>query len=334
MHRIHLDRIESLALSALINCGTSPENATALAKATRTTEAQGIASHGLAYIPIYCQHVQCGKVLGDAKPKVSVPRSAAFRVDAANGFAHPAITMGFEHLIPAAREYGIAVLNIDRSYNCGVLGVHTGALADVGLIGFGTTNAPASIAPSGGNRAVVGTNPWSFALPGNAGFLIDQSASVIAKSEIMKAKRESRAIPDTWALAPNGQPTTDPEIALTGSMAPSGGYKGVNQALMVELLAAALSGANLGIQASPFSGTAGGPPGTGQCFIAIDPSISSDFSSQAELLCAAIVDQGARLPGLNRHSQMLRAEAEGVLVNPDILEAVKGLAGDDQTEPE
>ena len=334
MQRVSLDRIESLALSALVNGGTSPENAVALAKATRITEAQGIASHGLAYIPIYYQHVQCGKVLGNAIPAITSPRSAAFRVDAANGFAHPAISIGFEHLIPAARTYGIAVLNVDRSYNCGVLGVHTGALADAGLIGFGTTNAPASIAPSGGSRPVVGTNPWSFALPGNTGFLIDQSATVIAKSEIMKAKRESRVIPDTWALDANGKSTTDPEIALTGSMAPSGGYKGVNQALMVELLAAALSGANLGIQASPFSGTVGGPPGTGQCFIAIDPSISTDFSSQAELLCKAIIDQGARLPGVNRRNQMRHAEAEGVLVNPDILETVKGLAGDDQTEPE
>lgn len=326
MERIELEQIESLAYQALVNSGTLPENADALAKATRITEAQGIASHGLAYIPIYCQHVQCGKVMGDAHPVITRLRSAAFRVDAAHGFAHPAIALGFQHLIPAAREHGIAVLNIDRSYNCGVLGVHTGALADAGMIGFGTTNAPASIAPSGGTKAVVGTNPWSFALPGDSGFLIDQSASVIAKSEIMKAKRESRAIPETWALDPQGQPTTDPEVALTGSMAPSGGYKGVNQALMVELLAAALSGANLGIQASPFSGTAGGPPGTGQCFIAIDPSISDGFANRVEQLCSAILEQDARLPGVNRRDQMRAATEAGVLVNPDILNTVRALA--------
>jgi (2R)-3-sulfolactate dehydrogenase (NADP+) len=326
MQRIELNRIESLALAALINSGTAPRNATPLAKATRITEAQGIASHGLAYVPVYCQHVQCGKVDGNAEPQISVLRTSAFRVDAANGFAHPAIQLGFEQLIPAARENGIALLNIYRSYNCGVLGVHTGALADAGLIGFGTTNAPASIAPSGGKQAVVGTNPWSFALPGSSGFLIDQSASVIAKSEIMKAKRESRTIPDTWALDSNGQPTNDPEIALTGSMAPSGGYKGVNQALMVELLAAALSGANLGTQASPFSGTIGGPPGTGQCFIAIDPEINEGFVQQVKYFCASITDQGARLPGLNRRDRMRQAEIDGVSVNPDILRAVTSLA--------
>lgn len=326
MLRIDLDQVESLALAALTNSGTAPQNAKPLAEATRATEAQGIASHGLAYIPIYCQHVQCGKVDGHAEPQISALRPAAFRVDAAHGFAHPAIQLGFEQLIPAAREHGIALLNIDRSYNCGVLGVHTGALANAGLIGFGTTNAPASIAPSGGTQAVVGTNPWSFALPGSSGFLIDQSASVIAKSEIMKAKRESRVIPDTWALDPDGRPTKDPEIALAGSMAPSGGYKGVNQALMVELLAAALSGANLGIQASPFSGTAGGPPGTGQCFIAIDPEINGSFAQQVERLCASITDQGARLPGLNRRDRMQQAEIDGVWVNPDVLKAVTSLA--------
>jgi Malate/L-lactate dehydrogenases len=116
-------------------------------------------------------------------------------------------------------------------------------------------------------------------------------------------------------------------------MAPSGGYKGVNQALMVELLAAALSGANLGTQASPFSGTTGGPPGTGQCFIAINPDINARFTAQVERLCASITDQGARLPGLNRRDRMRQAEADGVLVNPEILQTVKHLAGGSQTAP-
>ena len=70
--------------------------------------------------------------------------------------------------------------------------------------------------------------------------------------------REGHSIPEGWALDANGDPTTDPQVALKGSMAPSGGYKGFGTGLMVEVMAAALSGAMLGIQASPFSGTAGG----------------------------------------------------------------------------
>ena len=107
-------------------------------------------------------------------------------------------------------------------------------------------------------------------------------------------------------------------------MAPSGGYKGVNQALMVELLAAALSGANLGIQASPFSGNAGGLPNRSK--IAIDPEINGSFAQQVERLCASITDQGARLPGLNRRDRMQQAEIGGVSVNQDVLKAVTSLA--------
>ena len=263
--KLSLAEIEEISFRALVAAGTSEANARPLAAATAATEADGVASHGLAYIPIYCEHVQCGKVAGQAQPKLTHPRPGLLRINAANGFAHPAIDMGFTELVPLARSQGIAALAIHNSYNCGVLGYHTHRLAAQGLLGMGFTNAPASIAPSGGSKPVVGTNPFSIAAPGPQGvpeILIDQSASTIAKSEVMRHAREGRPIPVGWALDAQGNPTTDPEVALKGSMAPSGGYKGAGVALMVELVAAAMTGANLGIQASPFSGTAGGPPAT------------------------------------------------------------------------
>ena len=81
---------------------------------------------------------------------------------------------------------GIASMSVFNSYNCGVLGFHTKRIAEKGFIGMGFTNAPASIAPIGGKKAVVGTNPFSIAVPfkGEAAIIIDQSASVVAKSEI------------------------------------------------------------------------------------------------------------------------------------------------------
>ena len=103
-------------------------------------------------------------------------------------------------------------------------GLHTKRLAEAGLVGLGFTNAPASIAPSGGAKPVVGTNPFSLAVPGETGpaLLIDQSASTIAKSEVMKHAREGKPIPVGWALDADGNPTTDPNVGLKGSMAPSG----------------------------------------------------------------------------------------------------------------
>ncbi len=324
-----LDEIEDLAYRALTAAGTSESNARPLAQATAATEADGIASHGLAYIPIYCEHVRCGKVDGQAQPELSHPAPAVVQVDAATGFAHPAIALGFEALIPAAHELGSAALAVRNSYNCGVLGYHTRRLATEGLLAIGFTNAPASIAPVGGRRPVVGTNPFSLAAPdgaGSAAVLIDQSASVIAKSEIMKHAREGLPIPPDWALDPEGQPTTDPEIALKGSMAPSGGYKGVGVALMVEIMAAAMTGATLGVNASPFSGTKGGPPKTGQFFLAISPEATSGglFAERLGALVEELRDQpGVRVPGDGRRAARQRAEREGVAVNPATLKKVK-----------
>ncbi|MEM7303823.1 MAG: Ldh family oxidoreductase [Pseudomonadota bacterium] len=328
---LSLAEIEALAFDALTHVGASEKQARPIAVATAKTEADGVASHGLAYVPIYCEHVQCGKVDGQAEPIVERPAGSLVRVNAATGFAHAAIDAGFEALVPLAREQGIAGLSIYNSYNCGVLGVHTQTLAAKGLIALGFTNAPASIAPSGGSKPVVGTNPFSVAAPGSEGgveLLIDQSASVIAKSEIMKHAREGKSIPEGWGLDADGNATTDPEVALKGSMAPSGGYKGVGIGLTVELFAAALSGAVLGKDASPFSGTVGGPPMTGQFFIAVAPDLTSGgtFADRLTDLTGAIREQeGARLPGDGRGAARARAKTEGVAVNVATLEKIEAI---------
>ncbi len=326
-----LSEIEALALAALVAAGASPEQAQPLASAVAGAEADGIASHGLAYVPTYCEHLRCGKVDGGAVPLLSKPKSALLVVDANSGFAHPAIDTGFKQLIPLAREMGIAALAIRNSYNCGVLGYHTERLAAAGLLGLGYTNAPASIAPAGGRKAVIGTNPFAIAAPdgkGGAAISIDQSASVIAKSEVMRRKRAGASIPEGWAFGPDGEPTTDPDIALKGTMAPSGGYKGFGAGLMVELLAAAASGALLAMDASPFSGTAGGPPRTGQFFIAIDVATSSGgaFGERVTRLVEAIAAQdGAHIPGSKRKAARAKSGA-GVAVSADLVKQIRDLA--------
>lgn len=326
-----LNEINALALAALVAAGATQEQAQPLAAAVAAAEADGIASHGLAYVPTYCEHLRCAKVDGKAMPELSKPKPSLLVVDAKSGFAHPAIDAGFKALIPLAREMGIAGLAIRNSYNCGVLGYHTERLAAAGLLGLGYTNAPASIAPLGGRKAVVGTNPFAIAAPdgkGGVAISIDQSASVIAKSEVMRKKRAGASIPEGWAFGPDGQPTTDPDVALKGTMAPSGGYKGFGAGLMVELLAAAASGAVLALDASPFSGTAGGPPRTGQFFIAIDVATSSGgaFGERVTRLVEAIAAQeGANIPGSKRKAARAKAGA-GVAVAADLVKQIKDLA--------
>ena len=321
--------VYDLAYKALTHHGAHSDAAVSLAASIRATEEMGISSHGLMYLPIYCQHLDCGKVRTDAQPSLEKLSDTSFRADADCGFAHPAIDLGFTELIPAAKAHGIAALAVYQSYNCGVLGYHVERLANAGLVGLGFTNAPASIAPIGGKTPVIGTNPFALATPdgrGEAAFVMDQSASTIAKSEIMKRARAGESIPEGWAYDAEGNATTDPDAALKGSMAPSGGYKGFGMGLMVEVFAAVLSGATLGKDASPFSGTAGGPPATGQFFIALNPETFSGgaFGANLEGLCSAIeVQDGARLPGGRR--KKFRDDQSPIEIPDTLAETIKGL---------
>ncbi len=325
--KMTLEEIEKLARDALIGAGASEINAASVARSTWRAERDGVRSHGLLYVPIYAEHVRCGKVDGKAVPVVDIPKPSAVCVDAKNGFAHPAIDAGFEALTDGARSQGICAMTVFNSYNCGVLGHHAERIAEFGLLGLCFTNAPASIAPTGGRKPVIGTNPFALGVPGENGpaFVIDQSASAIAKSEIMLRNREGEALEEGWALDAQGNPTTDAAEALKGTMVPSGGAKGFGAGLMVEVFAAALSGAVLGKDASPFSGTAGGPPATGQCFIAVDPDVFSGgaFGDRVADLVTALTEQdGTRLPGTRRSGARDRT-ATGVEVPDDLVQRIQ-----------
>lgn len=323
-------QIEEVSRAALTSCGAAPAVAGIMARAIGAAECDGIPSHGLAYLPTYCQHLACGKV----NPSASVTtrtEGAVVRVDADAGFAHPAVAEAFAMLVPLASRHGVACAAIYNSYNCGVLGYHTEALALEGLVGLGFTNAPASIAPWGGRKAMFGTNPYSVAAPdgrGGVAFIIDQSASVVAKSEVMRHEREGNPVPVGWVLDPEGRPTTDPALGLKGTMVPAGGAKGVGAALFVELMAACLTGATLGCFAAPFSGAAGGPPRTGQFFIAIDPAATSggNYVARTGGIVSAMAEmEGARLPGSRRLVHRARANHEGVRIPRSTVERITSI---------
>ncbi|MGH6820497.1 MAG: Ldh family oxidoreductase, partial [Methylocella sp.] len=221
---------------------------------------------------------------------------------------------------------------VHNSYNAATLGFHTGYLAKHGLLAFGFTNSSPTIAPVGGKKPVLGTNPLSFAVPGKAGkiaFLIDQSSSAVAWTAVKRAAEEGRDIPLGWALDPEGKPTTDPKRGLEGSMAPAGGYKGFGQGLIVEVMCAALAGANRGPQMGSFTDNDGKPIGCGQFFIAIEPQAFSGgaFAKQVAALAKSITSQkGARLPNQRREANRKRLAKEGLVIDRALHEKLKGFA--------
>lgn len=322
-----------LISDALIGAGTSPRNATYFTEAILDTELSGLEGHGFYWLQYYCEHVLSGKVDGKVRAKVKKLSPVAFRVDARNGFAHPAIEKGFEKLIPAARKHGIAGMAVHDSYNAATLGFHTGYLARQGLLAFGFTNAMPAIAPVGGRTPVIGTNPLSFAVPGRkrgkVAFLIDQSSSAVTWTAVKRAAEEGQPIPPGWALDTDGQPTTDPSKGLAGSMAPAGGHKGFGQGLIVEVMCAALAGALRGPEMGSFQDNDGKPIGCGQFFIALVPEMFSGgaFHKQVAALAKSITSQqGTRLPNARRTEMQKRLAKEGLPISRALLDRLTSFA--------
>jgi (2R)-3-sulfolactate dehydrogenase (NADP+) len=316
--------LRDLAFRVLVAAGATEPNAAPTAEALIAAELDGIASHGLSRVPFYADQIRSGKVDGKAIPTASRRAAAMIRVDAMCGLAFPAIDLGFAQAAGAARESGLVAIAIANSHHAGVIGHHVEKLASLGLVGIAFANTPAAIAPWGGTRGVFGTNPIAFACPRRAGppLVIDLSISIVARGKLLMAAAKGEAIPAGWALDKEGNPTTDAMAALAGTIEPIGGAKGAALALMVEILAAGLTGSQFGFEASSFFDAEGPPPRTGQLFLALDPIALAgpSFGDRIEILCAAMLEDPAiRLPGERRLKTRARLACEGIAVPAKLL---------------
>lgn len=327
--RLPVEAAKELVVRTLGRCDTAEENAARVAEALVGAELVGQAGHGLRRLPSYGAQALSGKVDGHAVPEAQAVRPGLLAVDAGFGFAYPAIALAMEALPGMAREQGIAAAGIRRSHHAGVTGLFVEALARQGFVALMLVNTPAAIAPWGGRRGLYGTNPIAFAapVPEAEPVVIDLSLSRVARGRIMAAAQKGETIPEGWAFDADGGPITDPKAALAGTMAPMGDAKGAALALMVELLAAGITGANYGFEASSFFDAERPAPGTGQFLMALDPeALQAGALERIGVLAAAVEGEPeARLPG--RRRQELRAEvaAEGIPLDAALAAEIDAL---------
>jgi len=325
MIKVELDEIEAVTARALERHGAAPWVAGEVARAVREAEANCNRICGLYYLESYCQQLVSGRVQGAVEPVVSRPRPGWVRVDAGFGFAQAAFQRGFAEAQAAARENGIAFLAVGHAHTCTALGFFTGQIARAGFIGMGFTNATPIVAPPGGKKRILGTNPMAFSVPdgqGGVAMQFDFSTSAVALGKITMAKAAGTPIPEGWAVDADGQPTTDPEAALAGALVSAGGHKGWGLGLMVEVLAAGLTGSLNSLDVAPLKAPEGSAHDLGQSYILIDPTLAPDFADRIRRVGEAVAeDPGARLPGTTP-TQSSHAE-----LDPSIWAAVQALAG-------
>jgi len=325
--------LEALIRAALVASRTSEPNARSVAQALMRAEIDGQTGHGLSRVASYAAQARAGKVDGHAVPSLRQARPGTLMIDAAHGFAFPAVELAIARLPTLAAQTGIAAAGFVRSHHFGVVGHHVERLAQAGLIALAFANTPKAIAPWGGRRALIGTSPLAFAAPQRNGppLVVDMALSQVARGKILTAAQRGEPVPADWAVDEEGRPTTDAKAALKGALQPIGGAKGAALAIVVELLAAALTGANFGFEASSFFDAEGPPPGVGQLLLAVDPGAFAGreiFLDRIAGLTRMIeADIGARLPGSRRLALRAKAQREGVTVDAKLVAEVRALAG-------
>ena len=318
-----------LAFNALTKSNTSDSNAKEVADALINAEFDGQSGHGLSRIPSYVEQLISGKVAGNVSPSILGINGGVIRIDANHGFAFPAISLAISEITNACKKYGIAAASISRSHHFGQAGRHVEKLAERGLIGLMFGNTPKAIPPWGGSKALFGTNPIAFSSPREdaAPLVVDLSLSKVARGKVMVANQQNEKIPVGWAIDDEGKPTTNPKKALAGAMLPVGDAKGSALALMVEILAAGLTGSNFGFEASSFLNAEGDSPGVGQLIIAIDPSFFSGkgFGGRTETIINAILEQpSTRLPGDKRlEKRKAREKSEKITISKELYEKIE-----------
>ena len=307
MPKVTLSEIEATVNIALERHGALPWIAAEVARAVRKAEAVGNLICGLYYLESYCKQLQNGRVKGDVEPVVTRPRPGAVWVDARFGFAQPAFARALPEAVAATRDCGVASLAVGHAHTCTSLGFFTEQIALEGLIGIGMTNASPIVAPPGGKKRVIGTNPIAFSVPDGKGGLamqFDQSTTTVALGKITMAKAAGEQIPESWAVDIEGEPTTDPEEAITGSLVSMGGYKGWGFGLMAELLAAGLTGGVVSQDVKPLKALEGPPHDLGQYYLLMDPGVSGEFFKRLQQVDGAVaLDKGARMPGQGKREQ-------------------------------
>lgn len=322
MIRVPMSQALYAVESLLAASGYEPETARLLALNCLTAQRDGSHSHGLFRLKDYLATVADGTVNGRPVPRVDDVAPGFLRVDADNGFAQVALGAARAALAQKASSNGIAILAIRNSHHLGALYLDVEPFADEGFVALAVVNSGLFNAPPGAHRAVYGTNPIAFAAPRASGrpLLFDQASSTIAHGDLQLAARRGDTLPDGTGIDSAGRPTGDPQAILDGgALSTFGGHKGASIALMVEILCAALVGADFSHELPAQGVDTVRTAHTGETIVVIDPRTGAtglpQLNARVDHLVDALRAAGqSRVPG-DRRTQARLSSSDHVTVD-------------------
>jgi LDH2 family malate/lactate/ureidoglycolate dehydrogenase len=255
-------------------------------------------------VPMYVDRILKGSVSKKRQGEIVSDNKTALVIDAGNALgqltAHQAVTLA----VARARELGMASVAVRNAFHFGTAGRYARLMAEQDCVGIVMSNTRPLMPAPGGAEALTGNNPIAIALPSAGGFPVevDMALSATAMGKIRLAAAAGKSIPADWAMAADGKPTTDPNEAIKGMLAPAAGPKGFGLAFVIDLLCGGLSGGAIGAEVRPLYGDPAEPYRCAQLFIAIQAGAFPDGAGFAKRVDeqAQKVSHSRRAPGVSR----------------------------------
>lgn len=335
-----LDRVVRMILEA----GGSGETEVAeVAGHLVESNLQGHDSHGVMLLPRYVENVQAGKLKPNQAPRLVGGGGAIAVMDGAMGFGQTVGRAAMGHVIPIAKDLGIAALALRNVHHLGRIGAYGEMAAAAGLISIHFVNGlagPPPVAPFRGSDGRMSTNPVCIAIPasetGGRPLILDFATSAIAIGKVRVAYNAGRQVPAGALMDGYGKPTTDPSVMYDadprGALQSMGAHKGYGLALMCEVLGGALSG---GGTAQPNNPTDRGIR-NGMLAILLDPARFVDIGFFSEEVAAVIAhvkaspaaDPNAPVLVAGENEQITKAKrsAEGIPIDDKTWTLIRGAA--------
>jgi L-2-hydroxycarboxylate dehydrogenase (NAD+) len=316
--RISVDDARGLAETFLTRTGMSPTDAAIIADILLEAELRGRKTHGFIRLPGIKSRYEHGE-----RTDIRVDKEAGecIRIDGGNQPGYLVAYRAMELAIERAKQNGAGIVGVYNTSHCGMAGYYVDMARKADVIGLLFADCLPRTTPEGGTEAILGTNPIAVGIPSNTvPILFDMSTAAITNGDLLVAMREGTAITEGIAFDPAGEPTTDADAALKGSVRPFGGHKGFGLALITQILAGAL------VNAATIPN-----PGTnyGLLIITIDPTTFvplSQFKTEVDKLIARVKENRREtgiteilIPGERAYRQRELHSADGIHLDDTLL---------------
>jgi LDH2 family malate/lactate/ureidoglycolate dehydrogenase len=246
--RVSADRLVDFSTAVYRAVGMAEDDARLCADTLVQADLWGHQSHGVLRLPWYAARLKAGVCDPRGRPEIVVDAGGVAVVDGHEAMGQVVTALAAREAIRRAKQHGIAAVAVRNSNHFGTAMYFTLMAPPDGCVAFLSTNASPAMAPWGGRKKTIGTNPWSWAAPAgrHPPMVLDIANTGVARGKIYLARQEGRPIPKGWAITADGAPTTDPSEAIAGIILPMAQHKGYAIALVMDMLSGVLTGSAFG----------------------------------------------------------------------------------------